>query len=141
MMRQKVILSSISSDSHVWNLIYLQLVLESLNFDVINMGPSVCVADLAIACHRYQPSYLVISSVNGHGYLKGIEIIRTVRTMNLLKNMKVVIGGKLGVNGIITKDQIDHLYHEGYDGVFVNDSAIDDFKDYMLRCRCVMKAV
>lgn len=141
MLRQKVILSSISSDSHIWNLIYLQLVLESLNFDVINMGPSVNVADLTIACHRHQPSYLVVSSVNGHGYLKGIEIIRTVKTMNLLKNMKVVIGGKLGVNGIITQTQINHLYDEGYDEVFVKDSAIEDFKNYMLQSRRVMKAV
>lgn len=140
-MHQKVILSSISSDSHVWNLIYLQLLLEELNFDVINLGPSVATQDLVKACHRHKPTHLIISSVNGHGYIKGLEIIRAVRQMNLLKNMNVVIGGKLGVNGVISNEQIQHLYKEGFDGVFVNNTAIEEFRYYMHQGQRVMRVV
>lgn len=140
-MHQKVILSSISSDSHVWNLIYLQLLLEELNFEVINLGPSVATQDLVKACHRHKPEHLVISSVNGHGYIKGIEIIRAVRQMNLLKNMKVVIGGKLSVNGMISNEQIRNLHEEGFDGVFVKSTAIEEFRYYMQGKNRLMRVV
>lgn len=140
-MSQKVVLSSISSDSHIWNLIYLQLLLESMEFDVVNLGASVATEDILKMCHRHLPSHLVISTVNGHGYLKGIEIIREIKKMNLLKNMSVVIGGKLGVNGVISDTQIQQLYNEGFDGVFVKDTAIDEFKRFMVSGSCVMKAI
>jgi methylaspartate mutase sigma subunit len=92
-----VVLSSMASDAHTWNLIYLQLVLQELGCRVINLGA--CVPDrlLLAECRRREPDLLVLSSVNGHGYQDGLRVVGALRAA--LPRLPVLIGGKLGTAG------------------------------------------
>ena len=113
----RVLLSSVSSDSHTWNLVFLQLLLEEHGCDVVNLGA--CVDDdlLLGECRRLGPDLLVISTVNGHGYLDGLRLIGRLRTDPLLAGLRVVIGGKLGVTPQTQDSHARELLEAGYDVV------------------------
>jgi len=113
-----VIVSGGSSDSHTWNLVFLQLLLEELGYTVVNLGS--CVPEeLTIAeCIARRPALLVASSVNGHGYQDGMRLISRLREYGELSDMPVVIGGKLGISGAQSSDQLAALIEAGFDAVF-----------------------
>ena len=94
-----VVLSSLSSDAHTWNLVFLQLLLEEMGHRVVNLGA--CVPDefLVAECLRHRPDALVISTVNGHGHIDGLRAIGRLRAEESLADMPVIIGGKLTVDG------------------------------------------
>ncbi|MGW1049600.1 cobalamin B12-binding domain-containing protein [Streptomyces sp. NPDC002521] len=116
-LRQTVVVTSMASDSHTWNLVYLQLLLEELGYDVVNLGP--CVPDdlLVSRCAGIDPSFVVISSVNGHGHQDGLRVIRKLRAHPALITTPVVIGGKLGVDGR-SAARAHALRAAGFDEVF-----------------------
>jgi methylaspartate mutase sigma subunit len=113
-----VLVSSVASDAHTWNLVYLQLVLEELGHRVINLGA--CVPDdlLVADCLRVRPDLVVISTVNGHGRQDGRRVIGRIRAREELAVTPVVIGGKLGIDGPRTKDHREMLLDAGFDAVF-----------------------
>ncbi|MEU0008771.1 cobalamin-dependent protein [Streptomyces sp. NPDC006314] len=115
--RQTVLVTSMASDSHTWNLVYLQLLLEELGYDVVNLGP--CVPDdlLVSRCAGTDPAFVVISSVNGHGHQDGLRVIRKLRAHPDLITTPVVIGGKLGVDGM-SSARAHALREAGFDEVF-----------------------
>jgi methylaspartate mutase sigma subunit len=125
-----VVLSSVASDSHTWNLVYLQLTLEELGHRVHNVGA--CVPDdlLLAESLRVRPDLIVVSSVNGHGFLDGTRLIRRLRTCPPLAATPVVIGGKLGIAGPGGRHSSDELRAAGYDAVF-EDGAMASFRSYV----------
>ncbi|MET9566637.1 cobalamin-dependent protein [Streptomyces tauricus] len=96
---RKVVVSGTPSDSHTWNLVFLQLYLEELGHRVVNLGPCVPAELLAAECAAHTPDLLVLSSVNGHGYRDGLTAVTRLRQRPELAGLAVVIGGKLGVVG------------------------------------------
>src|SRR5205823_4406136 len=94
-----VVVTSVASDSHTWNLVFLQLALEELGHRVVNLGA--CVPDelLVAECLRVRPDLIVVSSVNGHGFRDGTRLIGRIRACPELATTVVVIGGKLGIAG------------------------------------------
>jgi methylaspartate mutase sigma subunit len=113
-----VIVSSVASDSHTWNLVFLQLLIEECGYDVVNLGP--CVPDdlLVAACLDRDPEMVVISSVNGHGYQDGMRVIELLRDRTELAETPVVIGGKLGTDGPEGVSRVLELTRAGFDAVF-----------------------
>ncbi|MEV6581932.1 cobalamin-dependent protein [Streptomyces sp. NPDC051582] len=97
--RLRTLVSGLSSDAHMWNLVYLQLLLEDRGHQVSNLGSTTPDAEILRACRTERPDLLVISSVNGHGRLDGLRLIRALRAVPALRGLPVVIGGKLGVDG------------------------------------------
>lgn len=118
-----VVLSTVSSDAHTWNLVYLQLLLEEAGYAVVNLGP--CVPDNLIiaACREYRPAMLVISTVNGHGGQDALRLIQTLRRHPDLARLQVVIGGKLGVRAGEPRDRIAALLEAGFSAVFDEEQA------------------
>ena len=118
----EIIVSSVSSDSHTWNLIFLQLLLEELGHRVTNLGG--CVPDdlLISECERRRPGLIVLSSVNGHGYQEGLRIIRALRAVPGLAATPVVIGGKLGTSGADPR-LAGALIDASFDAVFEDGAA------------------
>lgn len=137
---QKVVLSSTSSDSHTWNLVYLELLMRELGFDVVNLGACVASSKVIQACHRHHPFILVLSSVNGLGHIKGTELIQEIRKMTLLHKMKVVLGGKLTLNGTLTDQERKKLIQSGFDAIY-SETEIIDFQNYLLYESQKIKAV
>jgi methylaspartate mutase sigma subunit len=126
-----VIVASVASDSHNWNLVYLQLLLEELGHRVVNLGP--CVPDelLLAECLQAQPDLVVVSSVNGHGFFDGMRLIGKLRAKPGLATTAIVIGGKLGIAGPGGKRSRDQLKGAGFDDVFEEDRDISEFYSFV----------
>lgn len=119
-----IVVSSVASDSHTWNLVFLQSVLEELGHRVTNLGPCVPEELLVRECLRAAPDLVVISSVNGHGHRDGLRLIERVRSRSELAHVPVVIGGKLGVTGALgAAERGAALVEAGFDAVFGDDMA------------------
>jgi N-dimethylarginine dimethylaminohydrolase/methylmalonyl-CoA mutase cobalamin-binding subunit len=119
-----IVVSSVASDSHTWNLVYLQLVLEELGHRVVNLGA--CVPDelLVSECLRLRPDLVVVSTVNGHGFHDGMRLIGRLRAREDLAMTPVVIGGKLGIAGPAGRAGRDQLRAAGFDAVFEEGTGI-----------------
>ncbi|MFI5567664.1 cobalamin B12-binding domain-containing protein [Streptomyces sp. NPDC051740] len=113
-------MSGTSSDAHTWNLIYIHLFLEERGYTVSNLGSCVPNDLLARTCRELQPDLVVLSSVNGHGFTDGLEAIRAVREQRDLRRLPVVIGGKLGTDGLRNAGCTRSLLDAGFDAVFDN---------------------
>ena len=113
-----------ASDSHTWNLVYLQLLINELGFEVVNLGP--CVPDdlLVSECVARRPAMVVLSSVNGHGYQDGMRVIARLRARPELAGTPMVIGGKLGVSAVDRDTHAAELLAAGFDAV--HDDRPDD---------------
>ncbi|MEV0580590.1 MULTISPECIES: cobalamin B12-binding domain-containing protein [unclassified Streptomyces] len=112
------VVTTMVSDSHTWNLVFLQLLIEELGYEVINLGP--CTPDkvLVDACRETAPDLVVVSSVNGHGHQDGLRVIEALRACGELASTPVIIGGKLGVAGQQSEAAIGALLSAGFDAVF-----------------------
>ena len=129
--KRTVIVSSMASDSHTWNLVYLELLLGELGFDVVNLGA--CVPDelLLSECHEHRPDAVVLSTVNGHGHADGRRLIDRLRADETLSDLLVVIGGKLGVSGSEDTSLAAELVMAGFDAAFPDGTGLDDFITYL----------
>jgi methylaspartate mutase sigma subunit len=118
-----VVVTNVASDSHTWNLVYLQLVLEELGHRVRNLGA--CVPDdvLVSECLRQRPDLVVVSTVNGHGFVDGTRVIGKLRGHPELAAVPAVIGGKLGITGTGGRDRNAALRAAGFDAVFEDGTA------------------
>lgn len=125
--RPLVLLSSVSSDSHTWNLVFLQLLLEETGHDVVNVGA--CVPDelLLAECLEHRPDAVVVSTVNGHGHVDGRRLIGRLRADERLRGLPVVIGGKLGVSGGQDTRVADELVAAGFDAAFPDGADLAGF--------------
>ncbi|MEV7246022.1 cobalamin-dependent protein [Streptomyces sp. NPDC093248] len=123
-----VVVSSLASDAHTWNLVFLQLLIEEAGFDVVNLGP--CVPDdlLVAECRARHAAMVVISSVNGHGYQDGMRAIGRLRACPELAGVPVVIGGKLGVSAHGRAERAEALLAAGYDAVYDDTGGTESFR-------------
>ncbi|WP_189710585.1 cobalamin B12-binding domain-containing protein [Streptomyces anandii] len=118
--RRRVLLSTVSSDAHTWNLVFLRMLLEEMGHEVVGLGP--CVPDrlLLDTVRRTRPDLLVISTVNGHGRLDGARVIRALRADPVARDVPAVIGGKLGIDGDEGAAAARALVEAGFDAVFTD---------------------
>ncbi|MFJ6016551.1 cobalamin B12-binding domain-containing protein [Streptomyces sp. NPDC092952] len=128
---RRVLLSSVSSDSHTWNLVYLQLLLEEWGHEVHNVGA--CVPDelLISRCRDYAPDLVVISTVNGHGAADGARMIRRLRALKGWERLPVVIGGTIGTRAAAAGTYAPELLEAGFTAVFENGSGMREFCHYV----------
>nr|QEO75088.1 hypothetical protein [uncultured bacterium] len=124
-----VVVTSTASDSHTWNLVFLQLAIEEAGHRVRNLGA--CTPDDVIIdeCLARRPDLLVVSSVNGHGFADGLRLITAVRRQPGLRGLPVVIGGKLGIAG--TADAHGELLDAGFDELFTDDADLTRFFGFL----------
>lgn len=118
----RFVLASVPSDSHTWNLVALQLIIEEMGHEVTNLGACVPVDRLLAACRAERPDCLVVSTVNGHGRIDGARVIRRLREDPALAGLTAVIGGKLGVDGRPDPEVRRTLVGLGFDEVFQVDA-------------------
>ena len=130
--RGTVVVSGVASDAHTWNLVFLQLMIEELGYEVVNLGPCVPPQLLVAECEQHKAALVVISSVNGHGYQDGLRLIEEVRSSSELVATPVVIGGKLGIAGDLAEGSAARLVSAGFDAVFEDGAkTVVSFYDFM----------
>ncbi|MDX3386076.1 methylmalonyl-CoA mutase [Streptomyces sp. V2] len=138
----RVLLSTVSSDSHTWNLVFLQLLLEERGYEVNNLGPCVPDAEIVSQIRLSRPDAVVISSVNGHGHIDGRRLIRTLRADAdpAVSAVPVMIGGKLGIQGA-QHHLAGELVAEGFDAVFTEGADPAEFGATLQRMTAGRRAV
>lgn len=129
--KRKVIVTTVSSDSHTWNLVFLQLLLEEIGHEVINLGSCVPDDTLVASCIAHNPDLIVVSSVNGHGYSDGKRVIEKIRKTHMLRHTPAVIGGKLGVSGELDQGMTEALIRAGFDAVFQSSSSLNALRSFV----------
>jgi methylaspartate mutase sigma subunit len=131
-----VLLSTVASDAHTWNLVFLDLLLTELGWSVVNLGPCVPDGMLVAAARLRRPELVVVSSVNGHGADDGERLIRRLRAEPALSGTPVVIGGKLGVDGDAgIPRRRARLARAGFTAVLEGPDAVDRFRDLLAGLR------
>ncbi|MEU3572111.1 cobalamin-dependent protein [Kitasatospora sp. NPDC036755] len=138
-----VIVTGTESDSHTWNLVFLQLQLEDWGHRVQNLGPCLPGAELAAECRHEAPDLIVLSSVNGHGESDGLSAIAALRATPELAGTPIVIGGKLGTGrqllagagGTAGEDMTRRLLSAGYSAVFHESAGLSEFETYVSTLR------
>jgi len=125
----RVVLTGAASDAHTWNLVVLQMFLEERGHTVVNLGPCMPIGLLVQRCRAHLPDLVVISSVNGHGYLDGLSAIEQLLQCPELAGTPAVIGGRLGVDGRLDTADVDRLLAAGFRAVFADGdlAAFDRF--------------
>jgi methylaspartate mutase sigma subunit len=113
-----VLVSTVASDAHTWNLVFLQLLIEELGHPVVNLGPCVADEELLSATRRHRPVLVAISTVNGHGHQEARRLIARLRADPEIGEIPVVIGGKLGISGSESDQAIADLLDAGFTAVF-----------------------
>ena len=73
----------------------------------------------------------MVSTVNGHGHQEGCELARRLAGLPGRDRIKLVIGGKLGVDGRQDARYAEELRQAGYDAVFHGPAALDSFKEFL----------
>ncbi|GAA1940839.1 cobalamin B12-binding domain-containing protein [Kitasatospora viridis] len=131
----EIVVTTMASDSHTWNLVFLQLLLEELGHRVTNLGACVPDALLLAECRRIEPDLIVISSVNGHGHQEGLRVIPALRACPELRLTPTVIGGKLGIAGADDPDRERVLLAAGFDAVFEEGSSVAGFREFVAGLR------
>lgn len=119
-------LSTIPSDSHTWNLLFLQLLLEEHGCEVTNLGACVPLTTLVTESTQCRPDLIVISTVNGHGLHEGVNVARAVRATDELRDVPLVIGGKIDTSGSHAAAGFRPLLEAGFDAVLVGATAVPD---------------
>jgi methylaspartate mutase sigma subunit len=127
-----IVLSSLSSDAHTWNLVFLQLLLEGMGHRVVNLGACVPDALLVAECRRHRPDAVVISTVNGHGHIDGVRVIGRLRAEDALRHVPIVIGGKPTTGGDGGR-VAGELLAAGFDMVVTDDAQLAGFRGYLDR--------
>lgn len=129
--RLTVLLTGVASDSHTWNLVFLELLFTELGHLVVNLGPCVPPELLVGTCQQARPDLIVMSSVNGHGLRDGIRAMDAVRRCPELAGIPAVIGGKLGIAGLSDRAHIRQLLDAGFDAVFEEADGVQPLDHFL----------
>lgn len=124
---KRAVIATVPSDSHMWNMVYIELVLRENGWDVNNLGACTPAELVVETCLAEKPDLLVVSSVNGHGHIGGRKLIGQIRSQPDLNYLPCVIGGKLGTLGANNSVFVEPLISAGYSAVFMEAEGLDDF--------------
>jgi methylaspartate mutase sigma subunit len=126
-----VLLTGVASDSHTWNLVFLELLFTELGHRVINLGPCVPPELLVRTGQQTRPDLIVMSSVNGHGLRDGVRAMQAVRRCPELVEVAAIIGGKLGITGLSDRADIRQLLDAGFDAVFEDADGVQPLDSFL----------
>ncbi len=126
-----VLLTGVASDSHTWNLVFLELLFTELGHRVVNLGPCVPPELLVATCQQVAPDLIVMSSVNGHGLRDGLRAVEAVRRCPELTETAAVIGGKLGIAGVSDRAHTRQLIDAGFDAVFEDADGVQPLDEFL----------
>ncbi|MYT33686.1 MULTISPECIES: cobalamin B12-binding domain-containing protein [unclassified Streptomyces] len=125
------VVTTVTSDAHTWNLVYLQLLLEERGWQVINLGPCTPIGLVVESLAESDVDLLLVSTVNGHGLLEAPALLDAVLHVPERVRPPVVLGGKLHTHGEVGDDEVRRLRDMGFAEVFVGETAVDTFHAYL----------
>jgi methylaspartate mutase sigma subunit len=133
MIQEKVLLTTIASDSHGWNLVFMEMFLQEKGWPALNLGTCVPAEMVVKCCGEGEIDLVVVSTVNGHGWMEGLELAGRIQAELGEQRPWLAIGGKLGVSAAEEEARAEELRRAGYDGVFYGPSALEEFTVFLDR--------
>jgi len=130
-MKPVVLLTTVPSDAHNWNMIFMQLLLEENGFTVINLGPCVPASLMASACLEHHPDAVVVSTINGHGFIEGKELITEAKKVACVAETPFFIGGKLSTDATLSHLYALELEQAGYRKAFASGADLESFLHHL----------
>ena len=130
-MKPTALLATIASDSHSWNLVFMEILLTENGFDVINLGPCTPIKLIAEKIEAFSFDLLVVSTVNGHGTIEASNIFKA---LDATTAPPAIIGGKLDTQSSTTPCAVRlKLLECGFDEVFEDrrEDVFDAFQVYL----------
>ncbi|WP_262505298.1 cobalamin B12-binding domain-containing protein [Streptomyces sp. TRM68367] len=125
----RCLLSTVESDSHFWNLIYLERLLEEHGAVVRNLGGCTPAGLVVDELAEYQPDLLVVSSINGHGYYGARDLMAQIQHSGLA--VPCVVGGKLTTSASDDDRVRRDLLAQGFTDVFLGDDSVERFRGFL----------
>ena len=129
--RRLAIVATSPDDSHAWNLVGVQLMLEQRGFRVVNLGPCTPTAELAEQIRDRRPALVVISTVNGHGLMSLPPMLDLLDLYQARGLSRIVVGGLLTTRRTLTSNETASLRAGGIDGIFTGADAWERFDAYL----------
>jgi methylaspartate mutase sigma subunit len=126
-----VILAGTPSDSHMWNLIFLELFLQENGCKALNLGSCVPVEDIYKTLGESPFDLVVISSVNGYLFQDAMKIMAPFFRSSCSLLPPFVVGGKMGISEKNATFEKRKLIKLGYDDVFIEADSLVRFKKYL----------
>ncbi len=129
-LKKKALLATIPSDSHSWNMVFMEFVLEENGYCVRNLGPNTPIKEAEEILHAECFDLVVISSVNGHAYIEGQALAKRIAANSDYQG-PLLLGGKICTQ----TDPETILRHSaalkksGFDAVF-DDSIKNSFDSF-----------
>jgi methylmalonyl-CoA mutase cobalamin-binding subunit len=127
-----MVIAGLPTDTHTWNLAYLELHFRERGFSVRNVGSCASAAEIAHAVRAAAADVVVLSSVNGHGHLEGGPLAAELRRRLDFGNVPLVIGGKLTIDAELGETARRELLAAGFDAVFFGENALADFDRFLI---------
>lgn len=131
--RRLAVVATTPDDSHMWNLVGVQLELEERGFQVINLGACTPGDLLAETIREHRPALIVVSSINGHGAISMATVLRTLEEYQLKRVAPILIGGILTTDPATAAIAEGQLLDMGCSGVFTGDTAWQEFDSFIAR--------
>lgn len=131
MRNRKAIVCTTPSDSHTWNLVILDLFLQEKDFNVVNLGSNTPYREIIETSKNFDPDLIVVSSLNGHAFQEGLELIRQMHSDQRMQFPPLVIGGRASTdpeNEIFISKK---LKARGFDETFFTVSSLHSFDAYL----------
>ncbi|MGW3263462.1 cobalamin B12-binding domain-containing protein [Streptomyces sp. NPDC001056] len=125
----RCVVSTVESDSHIWNLVYLQKLLEEHGGLVRNLGSCTPVTEVLRGIEEHRPDLLVVSSVNGHGHHGARVLLGEIQRRGL--ELPCVVGGKLTTSESDNDRVRRDLIAQGWTDVFTGEDAVPRFRDFL----------
>jgi methylaspartate mutase sigma subunit len=122
------IVATIPSDSHTWNLVFIELLLVEHGYEVINLGACTPTDLIVSLCQELGPALLVVSTVNGHGHEEGLEIGRALGALPAEARPVSLIGGKLALHGPSSDSALAALRQAGFHAALDGADSLQEFK-------------
>ena len=126
-----VLITTIPSDSHTWNLMYMRLLVAEHGAAVDCLGGCVPYTHTADQVVAQKPDLVIVSTVNGHGSQQGGELLHIARDRLGASTPPFVIGGQIAVETARYPVAAEALIRAGYERVFYRESAIPAFNRFM----------
>lgn len=132
-LQRLALVATTPDDSHVWNLIGVQLKLEERGFHVENLGACTPLTELIEAIMEQRPALLALSSVNGHGAISIRALLAALEEAGLLGRFPIVAGGLLTTDPEQAARAAAELRQLGCAGVFVGEQAWTQFDAWLTK--------
>ncbi|MZE54271.1 methylmalonyl-CoA mutase [Streptomyces sp. SID5770] len=126
--KPRALIGTIASDSHTWNLIFIDLLLKELGFHTMNLGPCTPLSLFLSSFVNFKPDMIIVSSVNGHARSQAPEIAAKLKLIGATS--RLVAGGKLSTGPEGNIEIRNELQLAGFHAVFFTDDSIGEFTKY-----------